>query len=257
MIIFNKFKNQLYQISIVRPLLKKEIIGLKHLFEDKKEQIIFYSLLIFGLFTLLVNIVKLLILQPSEPYLILSIEMVGGIALLFVPFLFTKMTHLIFPKIVRLYYWLFLWLAVFLGTGLQLIIIIPFWDKILHAVSPILLVAVGYAFIGYFLKDTDFSNISPWLFIIMGFAFAGVCGVIWEFWEFACDAIADMNLQRYMTEAGQTFVGRQALMDTMGDLFTNTIGALILSTYSIFQRHNPNYFKAFAFKKAQINKDKT
>jgi hypothetical protein len=219
-------------------------------FEDRQEKRAFYFLLIFGIITLLVNIVKIFVAQPTEQYVLLAAEMVAGIAVIFVPFIFTRFTGLIFPKMVRLYYWFFIWIAVFLGTGLRLIIVIPFWDKILHAVSPILLVAVGYAIIGYCLKETDFSKISPWLFIIMGFAFAGLCGVFWEFWEFICDSIGNMNLQRYMTEAGQPYVGRAALMDTMGDLLTNTIGALILTIYSFFKRHDADYFKAYAFRKA-------
>lgn len=220
-------------------------------FEDKQEKAAFYFLLVFGVFTLLVNIVKTFTVHPTEQYVLLSFEMIAGIAVIFVPFIFTTFTKLVFPKMVRLYYWFFLWIAVFLGTGLRLIIIIPFWDKILHAVSPILLVAVGYAIIGYCLRDTDFSTISPWLFIIMGFAFAGLCGVFWEFWEFLCDSIGNMNLQRYMTEAGQPYIGREALMDTMGDLLTNTLGALILTIYSFTQRHKPAYFKSYAFRKLE------
>lgn len=220
-------------------------------FEDKQEKTIFSLLVGFGLITLLVNIVKIFTVQPTSQYILLTLEMILGIGVLFVPFLFTKLTGLVFPKMVRLYYWFFLWIAVFLGTGLRLIIVIPFWDKILHTVSPILLVAVGYAFIGYYLRDIDYSKISPWLFIIMGFAFAGLCGVFWEFWEFICDSLGDMNLQRYMSESGVNYVGRAALMDTMGDLFTNTLGALVLTVYSFTQRHKPDYFKNYAFRKVK------
>lgn len=222
---------------------------MKLTFEDKQEKVAFYGLLAFGILTLIVNIVKIFVVEPVKQYQILTIEMIAGIAVIFLPFVFTKLTGLVFPKMVRLYYWFFLWISVFLGTGLRLIVVIPFWDKILHAVSPILLVAVGYAIIGYCLRDTDFSKISPWLFIVMGFAFAGLCGVFWEFWEFTCDTVANMNLQRYMTESGVPYVGREALMDTMGDLLTNTLGALILTVYSFTQRKKPEYFKSYAFRK--------
>lgn len=224
-------------------------------FEDKQERAAFFFLLIFGIITLGVNIVKMFIMEPVSQYQLLTVEMIAGIAIIFLPFLFTRFTGLVFPKIVRLYYWFFLWISVFLGTGLRMIIVIPFWDKILHAVSPILLVAVGYALIGYYMKDSDFSKVSPWLFIVMGFAFAGLCGVFWEFWEFLCDSIGNMNLQRYMTEAGQPYIGREALMDTMGDLLTNTLGALILTVYSFTQRHKPEYFKSYAFRKETDSKN--
>ncbi|MBL1230149.1 hypothetical protein IW492_12995 [Enterococcus sp. BWB1-3] len=222
-------------------------------FEDKQERTAFFGLLLFGIFTLVMNFVRMFISEPTSLYQLLTVEMIAGIGTIFIPFIFTKFTGLIFPKIIRLYYWFFLFISVFLGTGFQFMLIFPLWDKFLHAVSPILLVAVGYALINHYLRNSDYSSISPWLFIIMGFAFAGICGVFWEFWEFLCDSLGNMNLQRYMTESGQLYVGREALMDTMGDLLTNTAGSLILTVYSVTQRHNPNYFRAYAFRK--LSKD--
>lgn len=221
-------------------------------FNDKKEQLFFYFVLVFGFFTLGVNIYRIFTAKNSTHFMVLGLETVAGIALIFLPIIFTKLTKLEFPTMVRLYYWFFLWIAVFLGTGLRFIGMIPFWDKILHAVSPMLLVAVGYALIGYFLRDTDFTKISPWLFLVFGFAFAGLCGVFWEFWECLCDQLFDMNLQRYLHENGQPFIGRAALMDTMGDLIVNTIGALILTAYSFFKRNDENYFKQYAFTKVSV-----
>ena len=73
---------------------------------------------------------------------------------------------------------------------------------------------------------------SPWLFLLFGFAFAGLCGVFWEFWEFLCDQFLGMNLQRFAASDGTLFVGRAALMDTMGDLLTNTIGAALMGLFA-------------------------
>ncbi len=64
-----------------------------------------------------------------------------------------------------------------MGTILHLIEIISFWDKVLHTVSPMVLTAVGYGLICMFLKDVPVREVSPWLFLLMGFAFAGLCGV--------------------------------------------------------------------------------
>jgi uncharacterized integral membrane protein len=131
-----------------------------------------------------------------------------------------------------------------------MISIISFWDKILHTVSPMVLTALGYGLIGYFMKDADISKTSPWLFLLFGFAFAGLCGVFWEFWEFLCDTVADMNLQRYATSAGKLLVGREALMDTMGDLLTNTIGAVLMGIYAHVQsRGDAAHFEEYRLKK--------
>ena len=132
---------------------------------------------------------------------------------------------------------------------MHLISIISFWDKILHAVSPMVLTALGYGLIGLLLKDAPIAKTSPWLFLLFGFAFAGLCGVFWEFWEFLCDQFLGMNLQRFAASDGTLFVGRAALMDTMGDLFTNTIGALVMGIFAWTQgRNNRDYFENYRLK---------
>ncbi|BAL62288.1 hypothetical protein QQG09_03625 [Melissococcus plutonius] len=222
---------------------------MKLTFDDKYEKIIFYTLIIFGVFVFGVNFIRSFTSHDFNQYMLLTLEMFLGIGTLFVPFLFTMLTQLVFPKTIRLYYWFFILISVFLGTGLRLIVYISFWDKILHLFSPILLVALGYSLTNFFLKDVSLKKINPWLFLFIGFSFAGICGVFWEFWEFIWDGLIDLNLQRYMTESGIPYVGRAALMDTMEDLLTNTAGSLILTTYSFTQRHKPNYFKSYAFYK--------
>ena len=209
------------------------------------------SLTLFGILSLLYNIFEFSNKKYShEQGMIFIVECLIGIALIYLPEIIRKIIKLDLPYAIVYFYWFFLFISVFLGTSLHLITIIPFWDKILHFVSPMLLTAVGYGLAGMFLKDTDIKKISPWLFLLFGFAFAGLCGVLWEFWEFACDSIGDMNLQRYNMNNGQPFIGREALMDTMGDLFSNTIGALVMGIFSgIKNKKNPEYFNIYRLKK--------
>ena len=119
----------------------------------------------------------------------------------------------------------FLFISVFLGTSLHMISIISFWDKILHFVSPMLLTAVGYGIAGFLLKN-EVRRCFPVVILLFGFAFAGLCGVFWEFWEFICDSLGNMNLQRYNMSNGQPFIGRAALMDTMGIYLPIPLGPL-------------------------------
>ena len=80
-----------------------------------------------------------------------------------------------------------------------------------------LLTAVGYGIAGFLLKKTKTPMFPRGYFLLFGFAFAGLCGVFWEFWEFICDSLGNMNLQRYnMSNYQPSFIGRAALMDTMG-----------------------------------------
>lgn len=188
---------------------------------------------------------------PQNQAIVFVVECLAGILLIYLPEIIYKLIRIRMPEATVYFYWFFLLISVFLGTCLHMILIVNFWDKILHTVSPMVLTAVGYGLIGIFLRDADVKRISPWLFLLFGFAFAGLCGVIWEFWEFACDQFGGMNLQRYQTVAGQPFIGRAALMDTMGDLFTNTLGALIMSIFAAIQsRGQAEYFLSYRLQKA-------
>ena len=73
--------------------------------------------------------------------------------------------------------------------------------------------------------------------------------MVWEFYEFTCDGIANLNLQRYLS-AGHALVGRAALMDTMGDLIADFIGGMVLTVYTYLQmRRDPLWIKQFFFHK--------
>ncbi|WP_407856920.1 hypothetical protein [Enterococcus hailinensis] len=217
------------------------------------------ALIIFGLICLLYNVYEVIIAKYSTKQgIIFVVECLAGIALIFLPEIIEKVLKISLPEKIIYFYWFFLVISVFLGTSLHMISIISFWDKILHSVSPMVLTALGYGLIGFLMKNADISKTSPWLFLLFGFAFAGVCGVFWEFWEFLCDTIADMNLQRYATSAGTLLIGRAALMDTMGDLLTNTIGALLMGIYaSIQSRGNAAYFEEYRLKKLNKKRVKT
>jgi hypothetical protein len=215
------------------------------------------TLLIFGTFVVCYNIYEFTVQKYSTTQgFTFIIESLAGILLIFLPQIVRKIARIYVPDAIVLFYWFFLFISVFLGTGMHLISIISFWDKILHAVSPMVLTALGYGLIGLLMKDAPISKTSPWLFLLFGFAFAGVCGVFWEFWEFLCDQFLGMNLQRFAASDGTLFVGRAALMDTMGDLFTNTIGALFMGIFAWLQGKNKqNYFDNYRIKIAPDKKN--
>lgn len=214
----------------------------------KKVQI---ALTIFGIFVLGYNIFELVTQKYSTTQgITFVIEAIAGIALIYLPNFARKILKIEFPDMIILFYWFFLLISVFIGTCLHFISIISFWDKILHTVSPMLLTVVGYGLIATLLKEAKIEKVSPWLFLLMGFSFAGMCGIVWEFWEFFCDQFLGMNLQRFATSSGELLVGRAALMDTMGDLLTNTLGALILSIFAWSKSRNyPAYFDRYKIKK--------
>lgn len=218
--------------------------------EIKKVQI---ALLAFGVFVVCYNFYEFITQKYSTSQgITFIVESLLGIALIFMPQVILKVFKLKIPAAIVLFYWFFLFISVFLGTGMHLISIISFWDKILHAVSPMVLTALGYGLIGYLMKDAEISKTSPWLFLLFGFAFAGLCGVFWEFWEFLCDQFLGMNFQRFAASDGTLFVGRAALMDTMGDLLTNTIGAALMGLFAWSQsKKDERYFESYKLEKVK------
>lgn len=210
------------------------------------------GLILFGMLCLFYNIYEFIISKYSTKQgVIFIIECLVGIALIFLPEIIKKLFKIVLPEKIIYFYWFFLIISVFLGTSLHMISIVPYWDKILHSVSPMVLTALGYGLLGYLMKDAKIAKTSPWLFLLFGFAFAGVCGVFWEFWEFLCDSVASMNLQRYATSTGELLIGRAALMDTMGDLLTNTLGAILMGIFAKIQSHgHADYFAEYRLKKS-------
>ncbi|MDT2756399.1 hypothetical protein P7G51_03260 [Enterococcus asini] len=208
------------------------------------------GLTLFGILVLLFNIYEYIVeLSPRSEMRVVILECILGIGLIYLPDLIKKYFKILIPESITYFYWFFLFIAVFLGTCLHLIRIISGWDKLLHSISPMLLTAVGYGLIAMFLKKAHTKDVSIWLFLLFGFAFSGVCGVFWEFWEFLCDSVASLNLQRYISH-GQELIGRAALMDTMLDMFTNTAGAIVMGIYAFAKSGGqPEYFESYRIRK--------
>lgn len=127
---------------------------------------------------------------------------------------------------------------------------VPYWDKGLHLLSGALLGGFAFSAFGALVPEDAIAKISPFFIGMYSVAFAVFCGVLWEFYEFTCDSFG-MNLQRYM-QAGRPLVGRAALMDTMGDLFADFIGALLFAVVAYLQlKKNRNWLKTFFFKRIE------
>lgn len=199
-------------------------------------------LLIFGLITIIYNLIcifnqKLSIKNGTT----IIFEGLLGILCLFLPNLLMKLLKIYFPSTLKFIYFLFIFISVFLGTCLHFISKISHYDKLLHVTSPILFTLIGYGLLASFLPKNK-QPLSPWLFLIFGMAFAEMCGVFWEFWEFGCDQLLGMNLQRFALSEGIPLIGRQALIDTMDDLFANTLGAMLTLLYAFFKSKNNQKF---------------
>ncbi|MGX6977936.1 hypothetical protein ACWN8V_01485 [Vagococcus elongatus] len=187
--------------------------------------------------------------------LFLAFEMFLGVGLLFVPEVLAKFVGYTIPNALKILYWAFIYFAVFIGTGFHYYNKIKLWDKFLHAWSAALLVALGLALISLFFEKEALIKMSPLFIVLFGFFFALSIGVFWEFYEFTFDRLLGMNMQRFATSTGVDFNGRQALMDTMGDLFTNALGAFLFALYAYIKlKKEPRWIEIVSFRKIKRHK---
>jgi len=144
-------------------------------------------------------------------------------------------------------------LATFVGATLFLGEVYDFyerfwwWDIAMHGAS-----AIGFGLIGFVLVFMMFQGdrfAAPHVAVaFFGFCFAVFIGTIWEIFEFAMDQLFGLNMQK------------SGLVDTMGDLIVNVVGAVIgaaaglaylkgqakgglASVIDEFVQRNPKFFK--------------
>ncbi|GAB4306734.1 MAG: hypothetical protein Kow0058_18980 [Roseovarius sp.] len=104
--------------------------------------------------------------------------------------------------------------TLFLGEVLDFYNRFWWWDVAMHGIS-----AVGFGLIGFVLVFMMFQGdryaAPPVAVSFFAFCFALSIGTFWEIFEFTMDQLFGFNMQK------------SGLMDTMGDLIVDALGALI------------------------------
>lgn len=178
----------------------------------------------------------------------LAFEIVLGLGLIFLPRIIAKIGKFSLPDVIYLFFLLFIYGSVYLGTVNHFYSIVAHWDKGLHLLSGPLVSAFGLSLLGAMLPKDIIFRLSRSFVYLYGVAFGVLGGVLWEFYEFTCDSFG-MNLQRYM-QAGKPLVGRAALLDTMGDLWMDFIGAALFMVFVIIKlAKDKHWLKNFEFHK--------
>ncbi len=193
---------------------------------------VFYSLLISFIY-LVVRVVFApstdeSVLVKSEYMLMLAQCFLGIIAML-LPNLVRKNLKLEIPSGMLVLYVIFLYCAIFLGEVRSFYYNFPRWDDYLHMFSGGMLGALGFSIISLLNKTDEIPlNLSPIFVAVFAFCFAITVGVVWEFYEHTFDGILGLNMQKFALEDGTQLIGREALADTMHDLYVDALGAFIM-----------------------------
>ncbi len=207
-----------------------------------------------GFIILLGFAIKDVVLATNKnDYIVPIIERVLAIIVVIIPLFLRKVFKIAFPKIITTFYYLFLFLSIGLGTFIGLFDTTEYWDIIVHFLS-----GVFFAFVGMFfvksISEKRTEDLKLYQIFIFLFVFAVALGALWEIYEFCCDLILDLNMQKYADESGVLYVGQKTLVDTMLDIIFNAVGALISSIICcVCCRKNKDFVSHF--KVIRINKE--
>lgn len=170
------------------------------------------------------------------------------------------------PTTLEIIVLLFIFAAEILGEINEFYIIIPFWDVILHTLNGFLAAAIGFSLVDLLNRHEKLAfKLSPLFMAIVSFCFSMTIGVVWEFFEFGMDQIFGFDMQKDTIVNAISSVmldpeGRNVpthienikdvvingknlglggyldigLIDTMGDLLVNFIGAAVFSVVGYF-----------------------
>ncbi len=189
------------------------------------------------------------------------------LALFHIPDVINKKLNLKLPTVLESVVLIFIFCAEILGEIGSFYTFIPWWDTLLHTVNGFLMAAIGFSMIDLLNNSPRFHfSLSPVFVAFVAFCFSMTIGVMWEFFEFGMDQIANTDMQKdriiesvssvklnpsgindpirleditetvisygedetYTVEGGLLDIG---IIDTMKDLFVNFIGAVVFSVF--------------------------
>lgn len=168
-------------------------------------------------------------------YTLMLLQCLLGIVVMMLPSIIERKWSVPIPNFIYILYYIFLYCAVFLGEVFSFYYRVPHWDTILHFFSGAMLGALGFILVTL-LNDNDKIHVelSPFFVALFAFCFALAAGAVWEIYEFVIDSTMQLNMQKYMTEAGEVLIGREVLLDTMEDIISDAIAALAVSVVGFF-----------------------
>lgn len=187
--------------------------------------------------------------------------------LLSMPIFIEKNFKLKLPTVFEAIVLLFIFSSEILGEINSYYQRIPNWDTILHTINGFMFAALGFALLDIINRNPRIKfKLSPIYLALVAFCFSMTIGVLWEFFEFGWDRIADCDMQKdsyvrdvftvMLDETNSNTVIRIrdiekvvihhtadgvnttttlpayldiGLIDTMKDLFVNFIGAVVFS----------------------------
>ncbi len=187
------------------------------------------------------------------------------LVLFLLPSLIERRLRIEFPDVMEIIILLFIFAGEILGEIGAYFTVFQGWDVLLHTMNGFLCAAIGFSLVDMLNRNERFSlSLSPVYMAIVAFCFSMTIGVFWEFFEFTVDRLFLRDMQKdavvnaissvmldpaggnthviikdiqdviLVTADGQIPLGVGGymdigLVDTMNDLFSNFLGAVVFS----------------------------
>lgn len=135
------------------------------------------------------------------------------------PFIFYKTKYMLSHKQLTLYY-IFIFLADYLGCVWQLYDYICWYDCFVHFLAGIFIYIIGM-----FILDVNMLNNNVFFSIFFGLMLVMAVSGLWEIFEFSVDKILKIDMQNVICTG---------VSDTMEDIIIAFIGGIICCEYKIF-----------------------
>ena len=211
---------------------------LKIKIKPEKVQLVSYIILLVSLIVPIIYLIFKMIFgtldkndagyHSDADYVLMIVQCLLGIVAINIPTILAKRFRFEVPAFLYIFYIFFLWCSIVCGEVASFYYLIPWWDSFLHASSSLMLGFFGFMVITILNRDEHIiMTLSPFFICLFAFCFAVTVGALWEIYEFTFDGILGLNMQKFMLSDGTPLVGHEALKDTMKDIITDALGALV------------------------------
>ena len=175
---------------------------------------------------------------------------ISFVILVCLPYIIKKIFKVSFSRVVSIVFYLYMFLAAFLGNVLELYRKIYEWDMIIHFLMGAVLAVLSIYLLNLTIYKKDVSRHNLFFTFIFMIAFALGISVLWELFEFTGDLLFNLGAQRYVDYSGTLLIGREAIFDTMMDFVMDFSGAIVGVIFTaIMIKYNKRFLKTFVIKK--------
>lgn len=173
-----------------------------------------------NIFKILINIslILALIRASLEREWIIVFVTIAVLILISSPYFLRKKYKIHIPEELEILIIILIYSSIFLGEIHNYYTLFWWWDALLHTFSGIVLGLIGFILLRILYQEEKIKA-RPFIIVLFSFCFALALGSLWEIFEFAMDSLFGLNMQK------------SGLLDTMGDLIADSIGAFIVCLF--------------------------